>query len=205
VDGLAVYQRRQHDRPGLTLLAARKGNPVAVIKLRENDPALAHEQRALSAVEAARPRTFRAPRPLGAGADGPWCWSAQQVAFTRPHRPVLEPDPALFDEVREILSGLVTPTTRGDCPSHRDLTPWNLRRDTSGRHWLFDWEDVGPAPCGSDHAYFLASAAALGGRPVPADLPAAAVAYCRDLITSRSVTTRSDAVLAERMLAALSR
>jgi hypothetical protein len=203
VDGLAVYQRRQHDRPGLTLLATRRGRPLAVIKLRQDDPGLDREQQALSAVEAARPQTFRAPRALGSGTEGAWCWSAQQAVFVRPHRPVLGPDPRLFDEIRDILAAIVTPPTADERPSHRDLTPWNLRRDANGQTWLFDWEDAAAAPTGTDRVYFCASATALGAGPPPAGLPADAIAYCRSLIQARTVTTKADGELAAAMLAAL--
>jgi hypothetical protein len=203
IDQLAVYRRRQHDRSGVTLLLTRSGAPTAVVKLRDEPGTLQQEQRALRAIEAGRPTTFHAPRPFGSGQIGAWWWSAQQAVFRRPHRPVLRPDPALFDEVREVLAELVTPTAAGRWAAHRDLTPWNLRRDAAGRVWLFDWEDVGEAPAGTDRVYFSASATALGAGPPPSDLPAEAIGYCRDLIRARSVTTRSDAELAAGMLTAL--
>jgi hypothetical protein len=205
IDGFAGYQRRQHDRPGLTLVATRSGAPLAVVKLREDRAGLDREQRALTAVGTSPWRTFRAPAALGLGHVGNWFWSAQQAVFTRPHRPVINPDPRLFEEVRAALSGIAETTSTDEAPAHRDLTPWNLRRDSRGNVWLFDWEDVGTAPTGSDRAYFLAAAAALGGDPLPDDVPGAAVAYCRSVIAARTLTTRSDAVLAAGMLAALDR
>ena len=203
IDRLAVYQRRQHDRSGVTLLLTRDGGPTAVVKLRDEAGTLDQEQRALRAIETARPATFHAPRPLGGGRVGPWWWSAQQAVFRRPHRPVLRCDPALFDEVHHILAEVVRPVGAGFQAAHGDLTPWNLRRDAGGQTWLFDWEDIVAAPPDTDRAYFAASAAALGAGPPPSGLPPAAVAYCRDLIRARSVTTRADAVLADGMLAAL--
>jgi hypothetical protein len=203
IDGMALYQRRQHDRSGLTLLVTRSGSPVAVIKLRDLADGLEREQSALAAVQAARPSTFRAPRPLGHGSSGRWQWSAQESVFRQPHRPVLVADAILFDEVSAALTDVVGPLEGEGRPAHRDLTPWNLRSDSRGSVWLYDWEDAGPAPYDADRAYFSASAAALGGTGGASDLPTEAIDYCVRLIDSRSVTNRADAVLAARMKAAL--
>ena len=49
--------------------------------------------------------------------------------------------------------------------AHGDLTPWNLRRSSTGT-WLIDWEDACWAPPGTDRIYFAAVTAAT--RPGPA-------------------------------------
>ena len=213
-DGLAFYRRRQQARSGLTLLLARQGKALALVKLRsEVEGGLDVEQAALAAVSRFRPTTFRAPRPLGQGAAGQLRWSAQEAVFSRPHQPVIRPAPELFEEVSACLRGLVpSRSLAADQPgisesesvaSHGDLTPWNLRRDRSGQTWLYDWEDVGPAPLDSDRAYFLATARALGGAPMPADLRAEAVEHCRTVVHDHDRSSPGDGPLVRPLLLAL--
>lgn len=204
IDSLAVHQRKHLDRVGITFLAARAGRPLAIIKLRGDDAGLRNEQTALRALAEVCPRTFRSPMPLGCGAAGGWHWSAQEVVFTRPHVPVFAAPGELFDEVHAALESMSSgreATTRWQF-CHRDLTPWNLRRDTSGMLWLFDWEDCGPAPSDSDRSYFAAAARAVRGLPMPLDLDPEAVAYCRKEISAR-LSSRVGASLPLRLLAAL--
>lgn len=211
-DGLAVYRRRQQARPAQTLLLTRGGNALAVVKLRtDGADALDVEQAALAAVSRFQPRTFRAPRPLGAGDVGRLRWSAQEAVFSAPHHPVLRAPPELFDELAAALVDLVPslplgedhPESSESVTAHRDLTPWNLRRDRLGQVWLYDWEDVGPAPRDSDRAYFCATARSLGGAPMPADLPVEAVEHCRRVIHERSSSNPEDAQLLRWLMEAL--
>lgn len=204
IDSVAVHQRKHLDRIGITLLAVREGRPLAIIKLREDNAGLLNEQTALTSLANMRPRTFRSPMPLGYGAANGWHWSAQDVVFTRPHVPIFAAPRILFDEVQAALESMTprreTATYWRFC--HRDLTPWNLRRDAGGTLWLFDWEDCGPAPRDSDRAYFAAAARAVRGVPMPRDLDRESVAYCRDEIKAR-LSSRPGATLPLRLLAAL--
>lgn len=214
IDGLTCYRRRQHARSGLTLLLTRRGEALALVKLRsEGESGLEVEQAALAAVSRFGPRTFGAPRPLGAGSVGQLRWSAQEAVFSAPHQPVLRAGPELFDEVAACLLGLTPARSFGayhpeDSASdvvtgHGDLTPWNLRRDRSGQVWLYDWEDVGPAPLDSDRAYFWATARLLGGAPMPADLSVEAVEHCRTVVHQRNRLNPQDATLERSVLKAL--
>lgn len=202
--GIAVYQRRQSSRAGLTFVTMRRGRAVAVVKLRADGGPLATEQRALAAVAGVGSHLFRAPNPLGSGQCGALTWTAQECVFRRPHRPVLDAPDALFDEVSRALQPVVgdpsnareSPPHHGaSSPAHGDLTPWNLRMDESGRVWLFDWEDVGLAPAGSDRTYFRVTAAAMTGGSVPPDLPSAAVAHWRRVVQERLAGLPEDAEL----------
>jgi len=206
-DHIAAYQRHQVERTGLTMTLVRRGSPVAVVKLRAEESGLSTEQRALEAVAQARPTSFLAPLPLGAGVvdagPTPLFWSAQSAVFTRPHRPVLEASPQLFSEISDALRTHLVPRS-GLEPAHNDVTPWNLRLDHENRCWLFDWEDCGLAPPDSDRAYYRACLHALRGRPLPTDLRAAGVAHWVTALEVRRDTTESDRDLTLRLLAALS-
>jgi hypothetical protein len=203
LDGVAAYRRRQQARSGLTLVVTRSGTPVAVVKMRDDAFSLDLEQRALAAVHVASPSSFRAPRPLGTGDVAGWHWAAQEAVFDRPHRPVLRAPRGLFDQVADVLT-TVAPAGSGDgVPSHGDLTPWNLRRDSAGQIWLYDWEDCGMAPREADRAYFTATAAALGAGSMPSGLPAAAIAHCREVLQIRNVANPEGVELTCRMIAAL--
>lgn len=204
IDSLAIHQRKHLDRVGITLLAARGGQPLAVIKVRDREAGLLSEQRALAALVEMGPRTFRSPTPLGTGAANGWYWSAQEAVFARPHVPVFTAPAELFDEVHAALESI---SPRGETTTnwqlcHRDLTPWNLRRDSKGVLWLFDWEDCGLAPSDSDRAYFAAAARAVRGVPMPRDLDPKAIAYCQAEINAR-LNSRAGVKLPLRLLAAL--
>jgi hypothetical protein len=202
VGSVAVYRRRQVRRVGLTMIATRPdGSPAGVVKLRPSAGSLEREQEALAAVRDARPRTFRAPGPLGHGSHGEWWWSLQEAVFTRPHSPVFDPPAGLFDEVREIVAGFAGP---GDgTPAHGDVSPWNLRRDHRGAVWLYDWEDAGLLPPEADRTYFAVSAHVLGGRPVPEGLPREAIAHWREVMLERQRLKAAGVTLPDRTLAAL--
>ncbi len=175
-DGLrrmAIYRRRDLVRTGTTFVASGSHHDV-LVKIRGRPDALRVEQSLLSAVSAQALTTFSVPRPLGQGllADGRY-WSAQEMVFSAPHRPCLRlPDgfdddlARACDHVQELGGRRVHDDL---VPAHGDLTPWNLRRDHHGRLWLFDWEDVGFAPPGSDRAYFAAALGVVRPRaPMPA-------------------------------------
>lgn len=205
ITAIAVYHRRQTNRSGLTVTATNNGRPVAVIKVRPEGEQLAMEQQALSVMHAASPSTFSVPQPLGSGAvTSALHWSAQSVAFDRPHFPDLFPSRDLFDEVTYLLNGVFPKDdSLGLAPAHNDLTPWNLRRDHRGRSWLFDWEDCALSPIGTDRAYFSATAHAVRSVPMPRGLPGAAVEHCRSLVSARPAESPADQALRARLLAAL--
>ena len=213
-DGLTCYRPRQQARSGHPLLLTRRGEGLALVKLAsEGGGGLHVEQAALAAVARFQPRTFLAPRPLGAGEVGQLSWSAQEAIFSAPHEPVLQASPDLFDEVAACLAGLVSCwPVDSDHPnnsksaavvSHGDLTPWNLRRDAEGRVWLYDWADVGPAPRDSDRAYFCAAARSLGGAPMPVDLPVDAVAHARAVVHQHNQGNPQDGALKRLLVKAL--
>lgn len=202
-DGLAVYQRRQQSRTGLTFLLVNRGKPVAVTKLRDDVDSLHAEQRALDAVQRACVTTFRVPAPLGAATlDNGLAWSAQTAVFDAPHRPAFAAPVALFDEIGDALNSIVD-RQPGQSAAHRDLTPWNLRIDRRGQLWLFDWEDVGVAPLHADRCYFFATAHALKGTAIPADLPPAAVDHWSAVVTARRAESKADSSLRDAILSAL--
>jgi hypothetical protein len=167
-DAFAVYERPQHERAGgLTLLACAGANSL-LVRARTDLAELALDRRVSEAHAAHPTRTFRVPGVAGAGQVHDWHWIGYHAIATRPHAPVRRAPSGLFAEV----SGLVEAALErpGGTPAHwhgghGDLTPWNLRRSSTGT-WLIDWEDAGWAPPGSDQVYFAAVVAALRGGPV---------------------------------------
>jgi hypothetical protein len=202
IGSVAVYRRRQVRRVGLTMIAtAPGGRPLGVVKLRPSGGSLEREQEALAAVRDARPRTFRAPGPLGHGSQGEWWWSLQDMVFIRPHAPVFDPPAGIFEEIRDIVGRFAGP---GDgTPAHGDVSPWNLRRDHRGAVWLYDWEDAGLLPLDADRTYFSVSAHVLGGRPVPRGLPREAIDHWRGVMLERQRLKAAGVTLPDRTLAAL--
>jgi hypothetical protein len=202
VASFAVYRRREASRTGLTMIGVDgRGRPLGVFKVRPAGDPLVAEQRALAAVHEAAPRTFRAPRDVGSGSHGDWHWSIQETVFTRPHAPVFVPPAGLFEEIRGIVGGLVEPGP-GE-PAHGDVAPWNLRRDHRGQVWLYDWENVGRLPPQADRTYLAVSARVLHGTPLPADLPAEAVGYWRQVWLDRQRWEADGDPLPDQMLEAL--
>ena len=203
-DNFAVYQRRQSERDGLTMVLVREGRATAVVKVRADGESLAREQDALSRVSTYRTTTFGVPAPLGLGQVGTHLrWSAQEAVFQRPHTPELDPPRPLFEEIASSLGDLLG-SAPGLVPAHNDLTPWNMRRDSSGRTWIFDWEDCGLAPEDADRAYYCASVRAVRNRRMPADLSPRAVLHVREQVSRRVTTNEPDERLKQDQIAALS-
>lgn len=200
-DSLAVYQRRQAHRTGLTVLLIDDTRPLAIVKVRKSSAPLAIEQEALTAVRRAGVTTFQSPEPLGLDCVGPLSWSAQSAVFTAPHRPAFSAPAKLFDEVSAALHS-VTGTSKHPA-AHNDLTPWNLRVDRCGHLWLFDWEDVAAAPLGADRAYFSVTGFALSRAAMPADLSREGLEHWRSVISVRPAGSPSDERLKVAILAAL--
>lgn len=201
VDAMAAYQRRQHSRGGLTAILTRSRSPVALLKLRSGPDTLDREQTALRAVTSMGPTTFSAPRALGAGVTAGHAWSLQSVVFSAPHRPAFDAPPELFEEVAAALA----PLGDGGPTAHGDLTPWNLRLDREGRHWLYDWEDWAPAPAGADRVYYEATRAALTGRPISPAAPQDAVDHWLGLLDLRTHSRPDDVELNRHIRDALLR
>jgi hypothetical protein len=140
---------------------------VALVKCRRESSGIDAEQRALAGLQGRTVAGLHVPAPLGQGvSSGGVAWAAQEFVFRRPHRPVLALDQARLDAlsgvIAEACAGLGGIPPGDDLElAHRDLTPWNLRRDHLGRIWLIDWEDVGWAPLGADAGYLALTSAAL--------------------------------------------
>ncbi len=200
VTSVAAYSRKDN-RTGTTMLTCREGRPVALVKVRSRMDALAREQALLSTLRDPLSPSIHVPRALGAGTTSTGlAWSAQEFVFTRPHRPVMELAATEHDRLAEGMRaafeqlGLRRTDDPADdptgdtgldtVPAHRDLTPWNLRRDHRGAVWLFDWEDAGWAPPGADADYLALTRAALRGGAAPR-VSARNRAYWRGLLEQR--------------------
>jgi len=167
-DALAVYERPQASRSGISALLLEDGRPRAFVKLRQESSRLELSERVLAALAAAPSRHFRAPAPLAAGAEGDWEWLALSPMPLRPHRPAHHPPLArivadIQDRLAPVLDGAGVPSHWR--PMHGDLTPWNLRRVGPWALWLLDWEEVDWGPPGADEVYYAATASVLLGSP----------------------------------------
>lgn len=164
-DGWAVYERMQPERSvGLTALACA-GPDSVLVRVRPSADELDTE-RAISA--AATDGTFRVPRVVGSGAVGGWHWIGYQAIATRPHAPLRRVPGELYTEITTLVESALdrpagVPAHWRGC--HGDVTPWNLRRSSTGT-WLIDWEDAGWAPPGSDQVYLAAVTATLRPGPI---------------------------------------
>ena len=168
---VACYRRRDAVRTGDTFIA-HDGASSVLVKVRDDAAALAAEQQMLEKVLRSSPRAFSVPPPLGHGllSDGRG-WSAQKMIFSAPHRPCTQVTADLLADLARVLDGAVAPAPTAHptwLPAHGDLTPWNVRLDVRGRVWIFDWEDAGLAPPGTDAAYFSAALGLIRPRsPMP--------------------------------------
>jgi Phosphotransferase enzyme family len=188
-DALALYERPQASRSGVSALLLDDGRPRAFVKLRQEATRLEVSERVLTALAAAPSAHFHAPTPLAAGAEDDWEWLALSPMPLFPHRPPRRPPLArivadLQDRLAPVLDGTGVPSHWR--PMHGDLTPWNLRRVGPWALWLLDWEEVGWGPPRADEVYYAATASVLLGstRGVsPAD--AEAVRFWRGRVGSR--------------------
>lgn len=188
-DAVAVYERPQASRSGVSALLLDDGHPKAFVKLRQEAARLELSERVLTALTAAPSSHFHAPAPLAGGTEGGWEWLALSPMPLFPHRPPRHPPLGaivedLQDRLAPVLDGRGVPSHWR--PMHGDLTPWNLRRVGPWALWLLDWEEVGWGPPRSDEVYYAATASVLLGsraRPQPAD--AEAVRFWRQRVGSR--------------------
>jgi len=188
-DAVAVYERPQASRSGVSALLLTNGHPLAFVKLRQESSRLQLSERVLSALAIAPSRHFHSPAPLAAGSALDWEWLALSPMPLYPHRPAHAPPMArivedLQDRLAPVLDGQgVPPHWR---PMHGDLTPWNLRRVGPWALWLLDWEEVGWGPPGADEVYYAATASVLlGSRPRAQPEDAEAIRFWRSRVGSR--------------------
>ncbi|MBA2625570.1 MAG: phosphotransferase, partial [Acidimicrobiia bacterium] len=166
IDTVAIYQRPQASRSGVSVLLLSEDTPVAFVKLRQDDR-LQGAALALSALESRPSPHFEAPVPLATGECGQWRWLAISALPAIPHRPPRRPPlVAIVNDIKERLSGAMPREGAPDHwePMHGDLTPWNLRRVGLRGLWLLDWESAGWGPPGADLVYYAATASVLLGR-----------------------------------------
>jgi hypothetical protein len=205
IDTAAVYEQPQASRSGLALLLLRGGGPVGFVKVRRGDDhALRVEHAALTGLQGAGIRAFRAPEPLALGAHDAWAYLMTTALPPRLSRPPRAPD--LTSVAADVQRGLRDALPRDGCPAHwqpmhGDLTPWNLREHRRGRLSLVDWEDAAWGPPGADEVLYRATAAALRDEPA-ATGPAEAVAFWRDRVAARPHDDR-DAGFTARLAGAL--
>lgn len=207
IDAVAVYERPQRHRAGLTMLAC-SGRRAWLVRVRSDAADLALERR-ISELNGSRPaNSFRVPAFAGAGEVSGWHWIAYEPISTRPHSPIRSAGTRLFAEVGELVERAIPRPP--DVPAHwrgahGDVTPWNLRRGT-GRTWLIDWEDAGWAPPNADRVYFAAVVRATRPgrvRPLPAtDGTREALTYWHRVV-SRRLDADTDPALHRRLLRAL--
>jgi hypothetical protein len=164
-NAVAVHTRRLPHRPGAALLLLRDGNPVAFVKIGP-DPSIEHEHHILLLLDrTGEPLGFEAPVPLGLYSVGQNRVAMMTVACHGRHRPLKRPPlTGVFNDVQRALRHLPRPPDVPPhwVPMHGDLSPWNLRVDSTGRTVLFDWEEAGFGPPGADRVYYAVSSAAVG-------------------------------------------
>lgn len=170
-DELSVHRHRGEDRTGFAVLLLQAGIPQAFVKFRETDQAtnLIHEEEALQLVVHSQPRTFSSPAVIGSGEFSGWRFLALEPLPPLMHKtPKRPPIAEIADEIQTALRTLHKPSSMADhwAPMHGDLTPWNLRMVRSSLS-LFDWENVGWGPPGSDLTLYHLTSRQLGLRTSP--------------------------------------
>lgn len=207
LDGIAVYERLQTARAGLTLLVCA-GARSMLVRVRREDDELRLERTISGAARDHDLRTIRVPELIGSGEVDGWHWVGYEIMATRPHRPCYRLEQSGHAEVAALVESVV-PRPEGT-PSHWrgahcDLTPWNLRRSRSTT-WLIDWEDAQWAPPGTDALFLRATVAAMGRRDMakltirPGEEEARA--FCADLVRARPMSA-TEHHLRSRLLTAL--
>ncbi len=162
-----------------------------MVKVREDGSGILNEQHLLHAMQGQALRGIHIPKPVGFGTTSAGLtWAAQEFVFDRPHRPVYH----LGDGQMEVLAraiaqafdrlGQTQSRQDGWIPAHGDLTPWNLRRDHTGRVWLLDWEDAAYLPPAADATYLRLTASSLCGTQ-PGPLSPEARSYWRTIVERR--------------------
>jgi len=209
-NAMVLYLRPQSGRRGFAVLLLRDGRGLAFVRVSADPNRTAREFAVMSAVHAARPRTFRIARPLASGTASGCGWMAVESGPNYPLGAVRRPEVRrrVVAEVGGILTAALdrpagTPDHWQAC--HGDLAPWNLRVALGGRAWVVDWEDAGFAPPGADRLYSeLTAQITFGGRAVT-DVDPECIDWMTTVISARrSPGERADSENA-RLLAALAR
>lgn len=167
VDGLAIYERLQHQRAALTVMVCA-GPASALVRVRPHPGEFAGELAVSRAAAAAGLRTFRVPAMVGQGAVPGAHWVAYEAIASRPHLPRYRLSRETFSEIAALVEEVV-PRPPG-APAHwrgahGDLVPWNVRR-ARGTTWVIDWEEASWAPPGLDALYLRATVASMRVGPV---------------------------------------
>ena len=203
-EAVAIHTRRRPHRPGATLLLLAGTHPVAFVKIGQ-DPGIKNEYQVLAHMDRSGPRTiFEAPLPLGLYELGENWVAAMTVLPHHRHRPMPRaPLAEVAADVRRTLRQLPRPegTPAHWVPVHGDLSPWNLRVDADGRVILFDWEEAGFGPPGSDEVYYAITSVVLGlGRPAVVEATPEAVQLWRSRLEARPIPGRLRRVLQRELL-----
>lgn len=168
-DAVAVHTRRLPHRPGAALLILSRGCPVAFAKI-GSEPGIENEYLVLSLMDrSGPPATFQAPFPRGVFSVGETRVATMTVLPHHHHRPMAHPPLAsIVQDIQRALRRLPRPEGIPPqwVPMHGDLSPWNLRVDSTHHVVLFDWEEAGFGPRGADEVYYAVTSAAVG-HPYP--------------------------------------
>jgi hypothetical protein len=149
---------RQPGRRRLSLLYRGRHGSV-VVKLGAPGDGIEHEADVLRVLMDEPLPAIATPAVLAAGvidADEPIAYVATDGLGLDGQRPAIGEALVSFErDLAERLAVLPRPhgTPSDAVPVHGDLTPWNLRRTGRGLA-LFDWEDAGWGPTGSDLAHY---------------------------------------------------
>jgi hypothetical protein len=154
---------RQLDRARLSLLCrmpARSGDMDVVVKLVSAADGLGNEALALSLLTDRPLPGIATPTVLATGdLDDDIAYLATDALGIDRQRPAIDERLHSFErDLADRLAALPRPpgTPQDAVPVHGDLAPWNLRRTPRGLA-LFDWEEAGWGPPGSDVEYYRRS------------------------------------------------
>ncbi|MDQ3147497.1 MAG: phosphotransferase, partial [Actinomycetota bacterium] len=167
-DRVAVYERPQASRSGVSVLLLADDRPLAFVKVRQDVSRMAISMQVLATLSGRPSAHFRSPSPLDQGECAGWGWLGLSPMPPRPHRPARRPPlAAIVGDIQARLRSSLAPADVPPqwAPMHGDLTPWNLRLLGRSELWLLDWEEAAWGPPLADEVYFAATAALLLGSP----------------------------------------
>ncbi len=158
LDIVAAAAPRQAGRTRLSVLGTWHHADI-VIKFGQPDDGIETEVAALRLLEQDPLPSIATPAVVASGVldDGEHiAYLATTAVGLDGQRPAVDEPLYTFEsDLAERLRGLPRPAGGhpDDIPTHGDLAPWNLRRTGRGLA-LFDWEDAGWRPPGSDLAHY---------------------------------------------------